>query len=179
MTASVAHSIDSMNTRFADTLAGIMTPAQMASRFTLPDYISPFTRSGRFVEPEQAEVRVSKAGVYIEIEPEQPIEAVHIADMDWQVIMSAILKTGKATAQQVIAFAEHFTGRDKPGPQEPSMEIKIALNDMYERLKSKHGSEMTQGIFVATHAAKICACSLSSFERYRRDVKRHRSEETN
>lgn len=102
--------------------------------------------------------------------PEPTVQAVHSGDAELLHLVGQSLKAGRLSHNDLLALILDST-ESKPGQQEAPLDIKLKLNDRYESLKAKYGREFTQEIFVTFHAADIWACSLATFERYRRQIK--------
>lgn len=102
--------------------------------------------------------------------PEPTVQAVHSGDAELLHLVGQSLKAGRLSHNDLLALILDST-ESKPGQQEAPLDIKLKLNDRYESLKAKYGREFTQEIFVTFHAAEIWACSLATFERYRRQIK--------
>ena len=119
-----------------------------------------------------AEVRVAQLCVLIETEP-IPLPVAHtirnLADLK-RVVM-AELRAGRLHLQSLLAEA----AESKPGQQAAPMEVQIQLNDLYEAEKRRHGRYYSQEKFMRGKGAKIWACDVKTFERYRRNVKAWRA----
>lgn len=102
--------------------------------------------------------------------PEPTVQAVHSGDAELLHLVGQSLKAGRLSHNDLLALILDST-ESKPGQQEAPLDIKLELNERYESLKAKNGREFTQEIFVTFHAAEIWACSLATFERYRRQIK--------
>jgi hypothetical protein len=106
-------------------------------------------------------------------EPPARIELVEVDDAVTLSDIQRALASGKLSRAALLSLLTDGQG-SKRGPQAPPMEIQIRLVEHFEELRYKRGRSFTQERFVLSYADKIYACSLASFKRYYKNVKRHR-----
>lgn len=107
--------------------------------------------------------------------PEPPAERVQVVHLGDEVLLAELdrrlrVNSLSSEAKRSMARLLHaYTGRGKPGPQEPPMETKVKLIEDYERLRDR--KRITQDAYVAHYAHKILAVSLRTFQSYIKEVR--------
>jgi hypothetical protein len=86
-------------------------------------------------------------------------------------LISQALKAGRISRQEMYGLLMPAERGQKAAP----LEVQIRLNDRYEELKRRRGSDFSQAAFMAHEGRKIWPCSVKTFERYRKNVKRLRA----
>lgn len=160
--AGFTHRAENIREQFADIMANIAMPASYAAAsFEMSENLFPYSTTDRWIEYGQPEVRTTRSGVYVEIEPAK-VKPASTGDTDLLSVLEQALLTGRLTEKEVLDLLQKRSS-NKRGPQEPPKEMIVALCTKYEHLKYTRG--MTQEVFVSCHN-DVCPCSLSSFKRY-------------
>lgn len=83
-------------------------------------------------------------------------------------IVDQALHSGKLDRKDLMLL---LLKKEKPGPKEADIQIKIKLVEKFEQVKNKSGSSFTQQMFVDFYAEGIYPCSLATFKRYYKEIK--------
>lgn len=102
------------------------------------------------------------------------IEPVEIADHKIKILdyIRRALANGELSSADLLSLIDDSQS-SRRGPKQPPVEIQIKLVERFEQMRRDNG--ITQELFVAHFAGEICPCSLASFKRYYKNVKRYQN----